>query len=85
MAQEIKQERTLDRTRDYGTVIGDPKIGFDQDGAFFAHDGSFINIWATPETLARERAQRESRLAKEAASARQRAILQQRQRLLEQA
>lgn len=83
--QAIKDTRTLDRTRDYGVVIGDPKIGFDQDGAFFAHDGSFLQIWATPHQLAGEKVQRQMRLEREKESARQRAIMQQRQRLLESA
>ena len=82
--QRPGETRTLDKSRDYGVVIGDPKIGFDQDGAFFAHDESFVSIWASREQLANERVQREQRLAKERALARQRDMIKQKQRILEQ-
>ena len=29
----------LDRKRSYGTVYGDPHVGFEQDGRMFRHDG----------------------------------------------
>ena len=36
MTEEIK----LDRKRSYGTVYGDPNVGFVQDERHFRHDGS---------------------------------------------
>lgn len=30
----------LDRKRSYGTVYGDPQIGYEQDGRMFRHDGT---------------------------------------------
>lgn len=29
----------LDRDRPYGTVFGDPLIGYEQNGKFYRHDG----------------------------------------------
>lgn len=32
----------LDRKKSYGTVYGDPKVGFVQDDKYFRHDGTLL-------------------------------------------
>lgn len=56
----------LDRTRDFGTIYGDPGLAFEQDGVHFKGDGSVGETWSTPEKIQQERQQAEKRLAREA-------------------
>jgi len=32
----------LDKTRPFGQVFGDPKVGFEQDGRYFDHAGEIV-------------------------------------------
>lgn len=45
----------FDRTRSYGTVIGDPEIAFEQDGVHFKSDETPVERWLTPQAIANER------------------------------
>lgn len=74
----------LDRERPYGTVIGDPNVGYEQDGVNFAHDGKPLGRWTTAENLQNERVLREKQKAKELKLAIRRQNAEIRRRLLEE-
>jgi hypothetical protein len=57
---------TLDKTRPFGTVVGDGKLFFEQDGVHFGPDEKSVERWTTPEALRNEVQIREFQKAKEA-------------------
>lgn len=61
----MAEKQTFDRTSDYGIVYGDTRIGFEQDGVHFSHDGKFVEAWSTAEAIANEAVQAKRRKAKE--------------------
>lgn len=44
----MSREDKLDRKRSYGTVYGDPNIGFVQDERYYRHDGE---LYVPPDAL----------------------------------
>ena len=74
----------LDLERPYGTVYGDAKYAHEQDGIFFAADGSVVEKWSTPEKIEGERRLAIKRKAKEAALALKREQREIRRKLIEE-
>lgn len=73
----------LDKERPYGIVMGDPKVGFEQGGMHFSHDGKPLERWASADQLLNEQVLREKQLAKEKALAARRDRAEMRRKLLE--
>lgn len=46
------EPKKLDRKRSFGTVYGDPNVGFVQDDRYFRHDGTLYEVPATAITQA---------------------------------
>jgi len=82
MPEKVISKR-LDTERPYGTVYGDACISHEQDGVHYQPNGEPLEEWTTAEKLANEAVIREKQRIKEAQLARQRAIAEQRKRLLE--
>ena len=74
----------MDKTRPYGLVYGHSGFAFEQDGVHFSADGNVAEKWSSPEQIAKERAQAQSRAKREADSAAQRAREQRLRRALEE-
>ena len=60
-------EKTFDRTRDYGTVYGEAKYAYEQDGVLYSPDLKPVESWSSPEKIEQERRQAQTRKAREAA------------------
>jgi len=77
------EQQKLDKERPFGIVIGDPKVGFEQDGLHFSHEEKFVTRWASAEQLQNERVIREKQAAKEHKLAVRRAQAEIKRKLLE--
>lgn len=62
-------KKEFDRTRDFGTIYGEPGLGYEQDGVLYAPDYKAVEEWSTPEKIAQEKRQAQTRKAREAALA----------------
>jgi hypothetical protein len=79
----LKLNKKLETDRSYGIVYGSDKVNFEQDGIHYSANGEVVEQWTTADKLANEAHIREKQRIKEAQLARQRAIAEQRKRLLE--
>lgn len=74
----------LDLTKPHGTVYGEPRFAYEQDGIYYGPDGSVIEKWSTPEKIAGERALALKRKQREETIALRREERDKRRRALEE-
>lgn len=77
-------EKSFDRTREFGTVYGDSKYAYEQDGVLYSADFSPVELWSTAEKIALERKQAQTRKAREAALAARREEREKKRRIQEE-
>jgi hypothetical protein len=81
--ETLTLKKKLETDRPYGIVYGSDKLSREQDGVHFGPTDEPVEQWATSQQLANEAIVREKQRIKEQQLARQRAVSEQRKRLLE--